>query len=81
MVVATDKPKRYVKRHLNYNNDVRDSMPIGKIMGPNVMNELFVVLKVDYDAKANRTRVGFDWARQTDFEEGALDGVEIVDAD
>lgn len=81
MVVATDKPKRYVHRHLNYKGDLREVIPIGKIMGPNAMNELFVVLKTEYDPETDMTRVGFDWARQTDFEPDALEGVEIIDAD
>ena len=44
-------------RHLNYRGDRTGA--VGQVMGPNLLGEVVVAVDADYDAAADRTRVGF----------------------
>ena len=48
--------------HATYPGDVRDI--VGDLKGPNRFGEILVAVTADYDPEADRTRVGFDYARQ-----------------
>lgn len=48
--------------HLSYRGDRRST--VGQIMGPNLLGEYLIAVDATYDPAANRTRVGFDYARQ-----------------
>lgn len=44
-------------RHANYPGDLRHA--IGQIMGPDIYGSQWAVVSADYDAEADRTRLGF----------------------
>lgn len=48
--------------HLSYRGDRRAA--VGQLMGPNLLGEVLVAVDATYDPVTNRTRVGFDYARQ-----------------
>lgn len=48
--------------HLSYRGDRRGT--VGQLMGPNLLGEVLVAVDATYDPVNNRTRVGFDYARQ-----------------
>lgn len=62
---TTRKPQQFA----NYKGDRRES--IGQIMGPNQMGERLTVVTADYDAKADRTRLGFAYTTTHDVEAAA----------
>lgn len=46
-----------VQGHLNFPGDVRDSLAVGRAMGPTTYGGLMYVVGFEYDETANRTRV------------------------
>jgi hypothetical protein len=45
-----------------------------------MLGEMLVVLKIEYDSEKDMTRVGFDYARETDMSDFSLEGIEVVEA-
>lgn len=50
----TETPK--ATTHLNYRGDRRGQ--VGRVMGPNTLNERLTVVEESYDPDADRTRLG-----------------------
>lgn len=46
----------------HYRGDRREA--VGQLMGPNLLGEVLQVVDATYDAVADRTTLGFDYARR-----------------
>lgn len=50
---------------LNYAGDVTKDA-VGQVVGPNSFREMLIAVEATYDPEADKTRVGFDYARKGD---------------
>lgn len=50
---------------LNYRGDVTKDA-VGQVVGPNTFGEFLTAVEATYDPEADKTRVGFDYARRGD---------------
>lgn len=55
-------PRPAVAGVAHYRGDRRAA--VGQLMGPNLLGEVLQVVDATYDAVADRTTLGFDYARQ-----------------
>ena len=51
----TRKPTSF----LNYRGDLTESFDMGRAYGPNLLGEMLHPVTAEYDADADRTRIGF----------------------
>lgn len=48
-------------RHLNYKGNVVEGL-VGRVVGPNALNELLICIAARYDEETDTTRAGFRYA-------------------